>query len=231
MAVLEELIGNHGGMGGEQTYVFLFHPGDMVVPETRNSIDVFGILNVCAGRRSRRPRRRSRSRSRVGGPGNLLKGIFHQPSLWFGRALRALVLDRSAYTEVADDSYMTGPALLITIVGLALATVFSPQGWSVSGYLGRLGGWLLGLVVLVVAAHPLGGRAGLHQDSARRGLRICGSLPCLLAAIPVIQPVAIFLTVVVTFFATGLARSRPRNCAAGVGLCSRVRRRSCSPSA
>ena len=48
VAALEELIGNHGGMGGEQTDAFLFHPGHMAVPETWNSIDVFGILNARA---------------------------------------------------------------------------------------------------------------------------------------------------------------------------------------
>ena len=29
VAALEELIGNHGGLGGEQTDAFIFHPGDM----------------------------------------------------------------------------------------------------------------------------------------------------------------------------------------------------------
>ena len=45
VAALEELIGNHGGLGGEQTDAFIFHPADMTVPDTRNSIDVFSILN------------------------------------------------------------------------------------------------------------------------------------------------------------------------------------------
>jgi len=45
VAALEELIGNHGGLGGEQTDAFMFHPTDMNVPETRNSIDVFSILD------------------------------------------------------------------------------------------------------------------------------------------------------------------------------------------
>lgn len=45
VAALEELIGNHGGLGGEQTDAFLFHPPDLTVPDTRNAIDVFAILN------------------------------------------------------------------------------------------------------------------------------------------------------------------------------------------
>ena len=46
VAALEELIGSHGGVGGEQTDAFLFHPADLEVPPTRNSTDVFAILNA-----------------------------------------------------------------------------------------------------------------------------------------------------------------------------------------
>ncbi|HTP07879.1 MAG TPA: phage holin family protein [Anaerolineae bacterium] len=49
VAAMEELIGNHGGMGGEQTDAFLFHPDDMPVPATTNSADVFAILNARRG--------------------------------------------------------------------------------------------------------------------------------------------------------------------------------------
>ena len=45
VAALEELVGSHGGVGGEQTDAFVFHPPDMEVPETRNAIDVFHILD------------------------------------------------------------------------------------------------------------------------------------------------------------------------------------------
>ena len=46
VAALEELIGVHGGLGGEQTDSFLLHPADMIVPPTRSSTDVFGLLNA-----------------------------------------------------------------------------------------------------------------------------------------------------------------------------------------
>jgi hypothetical protein len=46
VAALEELIGVHGGLGGEQTDSFLLHPADMAVPPTRSSIDLFAILNA-----------------------------------------------------------------------------------------------------------------------------------------------------------------------------------------
>ena len=46
VAALEELIGVHGGLGGEQTDSFLLHPPDMVVTPTRSSTDIFGQLNA-----------------------------------------------------------------------------------------------------------------------------------------------------------------------------------------
>ena len=45
VAALEELVGSHGGVGGEQTDAFIFHPADMDVPDTRCSTDVFHILD------------------------------------------------------------------------------------------------------------------------------------------------------------------------------------------
>jgi uncharacterized membrane protein YvlD (DUF360 family) len=45
VAALEELIGSHGGLGGEQTDAFIFHPAGLRVPPTRNAVDVFHILN------------------------------------------------------------------------------------------------------------------------------------------------------------------------------------------
>ena len=49
VAALEELIGNHGGLGGEQTDAYLFHPGDMVVPPTRSSYEFKAILDSRRG--------------------------------------------------------------------------------------------------------------------------------------------------------------------------------------
>lgn len=46
VAALEELIGVHGGLGGEQTDSFLLHPPDMIVTPTRSSTEVFGQLNA-----------------------------------------------------------------------------------------------------------------------------------------------------------------------------------------
>lgn len=49
VAAFEELVGSHGGLGGEQTNAFLVHPADVRVPETNNSTDVFAVLNARRG--------------------------------------------------------------------------------------------------------------------------------------------------------------------------------------
>ena len=49
VAAFEELVGSHGGLGGEQTSAFLLHPADVRVPETNNSTDVFAVLNARRG--------------------------------------------------------------------------------------------------------------------------------------------------------------------------------------
>src|SRR5512136_1714451 len=49
VAAMDELVRNHGGLGGEHTDAFLFHPEDMTVPATTNSADVYAILNARRG--------------------------------------------------------------------------------------------------------------------------------------------------------------------------------------
>jgi hypothetical protein len=56
--------------------------------------------------------------------------------------------------------------------------------------------------VLVIAARPLGGRAGYTRTLRAVGFASMARFLSLLAVIPVLQPLAILLTVVVTFFAT-----------------------------
>jgi hypothetical protein len=57
VAAFEELVGSHGGLGGEQTAAFLVHPADMHMPETNNSTDVFPVLNARRGQLDEPPLR------------------------------------------------------------------------------------------------------------------------------------------------------------------------------
>ena len=116
VAALEELIGNHGGLGGEQTDAFIFHPADMEVMETRNSTDVFHILNNHRGKPvAEKPPVAKAEKVADWAPHNLVAGI-KQWSMWIGLALRCMTLNREAYQQVVDNPYMTGPAVLIGVV-------------------------------------------------------------------------------------------------------------------
>jgi hypothetical protein len=122
VAALEELVGNHGGVGGEQTDAFIFHPPDLPVPETRCSTDVFHILN---GHRNAPVIEQPVSPEALvpdWAPGTLLAGI-GRFGKWVGLALHCLLLNRSAYQEVVKDPYMTGPALLIMLVAVGVAAI------------------------------------------------------------------------------------------------------------
>jgi hypothetical protein len=89
VAAMEELIGNHGGMGGEQTDAFLFHPPDMEVPETKNSADLFAILNARRGLPAPPPKPPSALVKEIDAWGfaSLAQGL-GQVGRWLGLALR-----------------------------------------------------------------------------------------------------------------------------------------------
>lgn len=49
IAAFEELIGSHGGLGGEQTDAFVLHPADMSIPVTSNAVDLFAVFDARRG--------------------------------------------------------------------------------------------------------------------------------------------------------------------------------------
>jgi uncharacterized membrane protein YvlD (DUF360 family) len=207
VAALEELIGNHGGMGGEQTDAFLFHPGDMVVPETRNSADLFHILNARRGLPAAEPQVQpggAAAEARAWAPGSLAAGVYRRPSRWLGRALRSLVLDRSAYGEVAGDPAMTGPAVLISVLAMVALAISNLSGWSWASLLGFACAWLVALAVMFGAARLLGGKGSYTATLRGVGFGSVGYLLVLLALLPPLAPLARPLALVVGFFGTWL---------------------------
>ncbi len=124
VAALEELIGSHGGMGGEQTDAFIFHPPDLPMVETRNAIDVFPVLNEFRG-------------SPIPPPGpvapepksvdwmwaNLWTGLT-MVRTWSEHVFRCMIPDREAFQGVVKDPLMTGPALLVGVLGSMLLALF-----------------------------------------------------------------------------------------------------------
>ncbi len=165
VAALEELVGNHGGLGGEQTDAFVFHPADMEVSETRNATDVFHILNNHRGKPvAPKPAHRD-ARIADWAPANLAKGI-GQFGKWIGLALRAMTLQREAYVEIVSDPYMTGPALLIGVATIVLSTLVRTGTLDAMRLLAAIASWFLA-VALVFAAGWLLTRRGNFTQTLR----------------------------------------------------------------
>jgi uncharacterized membrane protein YvlD (DUF360 family) len=195
VAAMEELIGSHGGMGGEQTDSFLLHPNDMPVPATSNSADLFGILNARRGTPASQIAPKTKTvEAHVDAwtPSTLIKGL-GQGQVWIGRALRTLVLDRNAYQEVARDAYMTGPALLIGLIGLALSAIVLNgaavgSAGNATAIIARLVAWPLIALFLMVTARVLGGKASYTSTFRVTGFAYFGYWLTLLSVIPVVGP-------------------------------------------
>ena len=173
VAALEELIGNHGGLGGEQTDAFLFHPPSMEVPSTRNATDVFHILND--------HRNRPLDADEVQGtmepvlaedewsPANLWAGL-KDVRTWVGYASHALVLDRSTYHDIVRDKRMTGPALLLGLLFAALSAYFRAEpGQEVFAVFVGMAVWPVSVLAIFWA-----GRLLTHKGYFTRTLRALG---------------------------------------------------------
>ncbi len=197
VAALEELIGNHGGMGGEQTDSFLLHPADMVVPPTRSSVDMFALLDARRDRPAPPPKVEEPAKTaNEWALGNLLGGL-RRRSRWVALALRAMILDRTAYRAIADTSAMTGPALLLSLLGTAsVALVELPDIGSgfLSVFTGRFLLWVLGVLILHGTARVLRGKATFTQT-----FRVMGFVQAveLFGLLRFIEPIASLVIVAV----------------------------------
>jgi uncharacterized membrane protein YvlD (DUF360 family) len=202
VAAMEELIGSHGGLGGEQTDAFLLHPNDYDVPATSNSADVFPILNARRGLPATAPQAKAKTMVRgidAWSPRVLLTGI-GRVGQWLGRAAGAFTLDRNTYRDIVRDPYMTGPAIVIGLLGGALATLASPQG-DVTQLLGRWALWILTALLLFGAGRLMGGKATFTGMFQVIGFAQIAHLLDLLAFIPPIAPLARFVAILWAIFA------------------------------
>ena len=214
VAALEELIGSHGGIGGEQTDAFLFHPPHVAVPETRNSTDVFHILNTL---RQRPPDVADTVKRPIPGRepeawslANLWAGLRETP-LWLSRAARSIVLDRTAFKEVANDVRMTGPGLLLGLI-MSLIPVLTR-----AEQIGEIPVWVAAAVIILVwlvsvFAIFITGRFLGENGSYTRTLRTLGFARCvavieLLAFVPRLAPLVLPLTALVSFLSSWMAAS------------------------
>lgn len=195
VAAFEELIGNHGGLGGEQTDAFIFHPADMQAPETRCSTDVFHILNKHRNAPIGERRKPVEPAISAWAPATLWHGI-KQWRLWLRRALGCLMLDRFAFQQVADDPYMTGPALLVATVLTILITVSATGTLSVLRILINLLSYFLSVAVVFAAAWTLTRRGSFTRTFRTMGFaRSVGILGLLMLVLPYKGVAALFMLV------------------------------------
>jgi uncharacterized membrane protein YvlD (DUF360 family) len=205
VAALEELIGNHGGLGGEQTDAFILHPGDMQIPETRNSQEVKAILDARRGLPGHTPLPVKSEEPQVESwsPTTLGKGL-GQVGNWLGNALQAIALNREAYASIAKDAYMTGPALLIVLLSQTLQVLNRTGQFDILEILIRIGAWFIGVVLLAFAARTLRGQGDFTSTLRVAGFAQSAHVLELLGFIPVIGPLSRFIAVLLTIIGVWL---------------------------
>jgi hypothetical protein len=201
VAALEELIGNHGGLGGEQTDAFIFHPGDMEVPETRNSQEMMAILKSRVGLPGETPKPERPAEEKVNSwaPATLWKGLTYIGK-WVDYAVQAITLNRDAYRAIARDAYMTGPALLISFLAQILISLNDQEQFDVVNILVRYGVWFISVLFLFLAARVMRGKADYTSTLRVAGFAQSAHILEVLGFIPVIGPIARFLALFLALF-------------------------------
>ncbi len=201
VAALEELIGNHGGLGGEQTDAYMFHPGDMQVPETRSAQEFKAILDSRRGLPgpTPKPERPVAPLIEPWTVANLAKGI-SQVGVWLRLAMQAVTLNRDAYREIARDAYMTAPALLISLLAQAIQSVNALGKFDIVDILLRYMLWFVVVLFLFLAARLLRGKR--HYTSTMRvaGFAQSAHILELLGFLPLIGPMMRFISLLLVLF-------------------------------
>ena len=201
VAALEELIGNHGGLGGEQTDAYMFHPGDMVVPETRGSYEFKAILDSRRGLPgpTPKPERLAEPIINPWALQTLGKGL-SQVGTWLNYAWQAITLQRAGYQGIARDAYMTGPALLISLVMQFVQSYVRQGGFDIWNILLQFVVWLVSILLVYMTARILRGKATFTTNLRVMGFAQAAQVLLLLDFIPVVGPGARFLAGLLTFF-------------------------------
>ena len=208
VAAMEELIGNHGGLGGEQTDAFILHSMDMPVPETSNSTDVFAILDSRRGLPGAPPVPEKPAEEHIDAwaVGTILKGL-RQVKKWVPLAIGALLLQRDTFRHVAKNDMMTGPALLLGIVGTIIfsGTLFGGFTWGM--VLLQIALWFVTVLIMYMAGRILRGE-GTYSSVLRavgfaQGIYILDAF----SLIPAITPIVRFVITLLVFIAVWIGAS------------------------
>lgn len=114
VAAYEELIGSHGGFGGQQTEPFLMYSSDMKIPETiENSREVYPVLTQIKNS----PVYHAAAEKDV--DTTSFKALLRQIAdirSWIFVLAKTLFFSPSAYQEIAENESLNGPACLIGLI-------------------------------------------------------------------------------------------------------------------
>ncbi len=213
VAAMEELIGNHGGLGGEQTDSFILHPADMEIPPTRNSIDLFPLLDARRGRPAKSGTVAAIENLRDDWAiANLIAGL-REVREWTGLALNVLILNRGAYRMMATSSLMTGPAVALSLAGVATVTfvnsVMDASSAVGSGFPARFaahyGLWLVAVLLMHGVAIVLRGKGTFTRTFRAMGFAQTAALLRLLRLVPALDPLVTAITILLSIIITWLA--------------------------
>lgn len=209
VAALEELIGNHGGMGGEQTDAFIFHPPQLTVPETRNSIDVFHILNNHRGAPVVEIAKAAPKEESVPdwALSTLTTGI-GRVGTWLNYAVRCIFLEESAYEAVTHDPYMTGPALLIVLVMQTILSLGKPGGFNFWQWLATLGLFVLSIVLVHIAGYLLTRKGNTVRTFRALGFAQAVNVLGVLALFPILASFVRLMVLVLGFLSTWMGAAK-----------------------
>lgn len=144
VAAYEELIGSHGGLGGEQTTPFLMYSSAVnVIPEISNSREIFPVLKKIKNSpvRKKLPAKQVDTTS----PKALLRQILDFKN-WVFVLARTLFFSPAAYQEVAQNESFNGPALLIGFLTF-LSNCFVMNRFFI---INRANQWINVLIVLLI---------------------------------------------------------------------------------
>ncbi len=204
VAALEELIGSHGGLGGEQTDAFILHPADLEVPDTRNSTDVYHLLNNHRGAPVVEKPVQATEEIADWGLSTMRTGL-GRLTTWLELALRCLFLDRQAYRAVAEDPYMTGPALLIGLVMVSLESIARAGALDLVRLGGDIGLWFGAVFILYLAGLALTRQGSFTKTFRAVGFAQSVKVIAILAFFPLLAPLVRGFGLVLGFLAIWMA--------------------------
>ncbi|MFN8481970.1 MAG: phage holin family protein [Anaerolineae bacterium] len=210
VAAMEELVGSHGGVGGEQTDAFILHPADMDVPATANSADFFAMLNARRDRPAPPPRPQTTDDEDINpwAPSVLWRGIADWRT-WLSHCVQALSLSARGFRGIAGDPYLQGPALLLVLLGALINTYVSsapPQtlGQGAVRYAISLAAFAVSVLIFQVTGRWLGGAASYTVLFRTLGFANVFTLVAFLSLIPGLGPTASTLSAVLFYVAEWL---------------------------